>query len=259
MQRTAILIAASGLIALAGAVSAEDQGFTEYPLEGFALHGGVALADPDPSQPRDTHMHMVVTGASALAMFEAMAGTAEEDACTGGQMKADRDRAGVPEVLGDRGRVLFCDRSSDEYPDLGRDRVLRRAMRELRALRWLTVCAGLAGCGALAPSAAPEFEARFMGRPLNDVIAVLGPPDFRVFAEEGSGEGQLVRWEWTRPLEAQVPEFRSIGTGLLTITGYRRSTDLRSCLYEVRTDASGIVIDQRVEGQPAMCRSRLPR
>lgn len=66
---------------------AQDNAFVEHALEGFALHGGANLVDPPPGAARDTHMHFVVTGAAALAMFESMPGAAAEDACTGGQMK----------------------------------------------------------------------------------------------------------------------------------------------------------------------------
>lgn len=118
----------------------------------------------------------------------------------------------------------------------------------------------LAGCGVLDRDVSPQFAELFMGKPVNDVIGALGPPSFRAYAAEGSAVGELLRWEWAEPREVRVPEYRSVGgTGLITVSGYRRFTDIESCLYEVRTDADGIVTDQRIDGRPSYCRARLPK
>lgn len=79
-MRAALALALIAAPALAGEPA-------EYPLEGYAIHGGAVLADPDPAAPEGTHLHVVMTGAAAQAFYDALAAPEAEDACTGGRLK----------------------------------------------------------------------------------------------------------------------------------------------------------------------------
>ncbi len=127
------------------------------------------------------------------------------------------------------------------------------ARRRLVAARAaLGALALLAACGSTA-NLEPAYAARFVGKPVNEVIAKLGPPERR--APEGAGE--MLVWEEADTYEARVPNYSSIGTSgqnLRVIDGYRTRTLLMSCAYEVTTNAAGIVVAQRLEGDGLLCR-----
>ncbi len=75
-------------VALALAATTVTAGdYAEYRLEGVALVAGPSLVDLDQQGTNDTHMHMIFRGEAAKALYDGLRIPAQEDACTGGQIK----------------------------------------------------------------------------------------------------------------------------------------------------------------------------
>ena len=70
------------LVLMAGLVSSMVADANEYqPLEGNFMIGGATLIDPPPEEPKNTHYYLHLTGQSAQALYQMLAGPAKYDEC----------------------------------------------------------------------------------------------------------------------------------------------------------------------------------
>jgi hypothetical protein len=81
------------------------------PLKGDMFIAGKTPVDPPPSEPKNSHAYMTVTGPAALRLYRAMRGKEEKDDCLEGHTTK---RAGALSCsLAKSGKDATCDFSLD--------------------------------------------------------------------------------------------------------------------------------------------------
>ena len=104
-------LAPMALLAFAAAVAAADY----RPLAGQYRLAGKTLVDAPPDEPRDSHLHVVLTGPAARELYAAMTTRPRDDACEPGTLLKS---------VGD----MQCRRSRERYEctfaiDIARQRI----------------------------------------------------------------------------------------------------------------------------------------
>lgn len=80
-------------------------------LQGEMFIAGATTVDPPPSEPKNTHAYVTITGAPALRMYQAMRAKAEDDLC---QDDRKLKKAGnLSCSVGKNGKDASCDFAVD--------------------------------------------------------------------------------------------------------------------------------------------------